>query len=530
MRHFLQRLLGIFDPPAARHYRRVRRLKRSKNSEDRQKYVIFLPFRLNSDATWVELILAISYRLRGFTPIVLFGDRLCPIVDGDLSNKPKFPKAVIDRLRLRRYVNSFGLQPTHFGSLLTTTQKKQIRQEAYAAPIHCIATYRKYEVDLGRSVQASLCRYFLRGTPSLQENELITRKFFHTALLSLEAARVIHHRYKPSLLISSHGIYSTWGVFCDYFQAKDLPYISWGFQYKKNAFIFSHNKSYHEDIIKENPEDWLGQPVSKQKLAEAVDYLRSKGSASHSDAINYYSYSKEGADAELFDLTTGYQYKLGVFPNISWDAQISFKPKTFESMNDWLITTVEWAAENPEVIVIIRAHPAEKRAGYEVKETARKLITDAFRSPPENVVILDKADDPSSYRVLSAVDACAVYGSKFGLEAAVEGKAVVVGGEAYYSGKGITFDARGRDNYKDLLSQVTLSNLKPSTKMVEMSKLYAYHYHSRRQTVLKLAELDRTSFRSFLFDDETQLVNGQIPALNKFIEASLSGEPFWDIS
>ena len=530
MRHFLQRLLGIFDPPAARHYRRVRRLKSPENSKDRQKYVIFLPFRLNSDATWVELILAISYRLRGFTPIVLFGDRLCPIVDGDLSNKPKFPKGVIDMLRLRRYVKSFGLQPTHFGSLLTTTKKKQLKQEAYSTPIHCIATYRKYNVDLGRSVQASLCRYFLRGTPSLEENELIARKFFHTALLSLEAARVIRDRYKPSLLISSHGIYSTWGVFCDYFQSEGMPYISWGFQYKKNSFIFSHNKSYHEDIIKENPADWLGQPVSEHKLVEALDYLRSKGAASHSDAINYYSYSKEDIDDELFELTEGYEYKLGVFPNISWDAQISFKPKVFESMNDWLITTVEWAAENPEVIVIIRAHPAEKRVGYEVKETARKLITDAFCLLPENVVILDQADDPSSYRVLSTVDACAVYGSKFGLEAAVEGKAVVVGGEAYYSGKGIAFDALDRENYKDLLSQVTLSNLKPSTEMVEMSKLFAYHYHMRRQTVLKLAKLDRASFRNFLFDDETELLNGQIPALNKFIDVSLSGEPFWDIS
>lgn len=521
----VQRVSNALDPLSARAFRGRRVAAVDDISADRGN-VVLLPFRVTSGASWFELILARALRQRGYRPLIGVGERAVSLADGYLVSGERFRDRHLNLWRTERFVRSFGEAPLHFDRLLGSATLTALRSEAAAAPIEQIPTYSKYGVDVGRQVMSSLCRYFLQSRVDVEAEPEIARGFLFTALVSLEAARRIHETFAPKLLISSHGIYASWGVFCDYFKMVGTPFVTWGFQYKSNAFLFSHNQSYHQDVISETGAVWQGQGLDPVRRAELLEYITRKGSASHSDNINYYASTKPlGAPLRQTLGIASEARVFGMFPNLGWDAQISFKPKFFATMNDWLVETVAWFAERPELSLIIRAHPAEIRVGFETREKTADILNAAFETLPPNVHLIAPGSSTSSYDVLEEVDGCLVFGSKFGLEAAVQGKPVLTAGEAYFSGKGVSFDPVSKAEYFDLLGQMA-QGLQPRPGMVEAALGFGYHYHVRRQIILPLAEMRGPRFIDYLFDDETALAPGGIPELDHLIEACLTGKPF----
>lgn len=522
---YLRSLRDALDPPSARMFRgRVR--PRSSAGKDSGESVVFLPFRVNPSASWFELVLARAFRARGFLPLIGLGERAVTLTDGYLISDNRLRARHLSLFRTDRYVRSFGEAPLHFDTLLGSARLKALRGEAECVPISSIASYVKYDVDIGRQVSSSLCRYFLRSEARAEEEEWAAREFLFTALVSLEAAREIHRRHNPRLLISSHGIYASWGAFCEYFKSVDCPFVTWGFQYKKNAVLMSHNESYHQDVITEDPALWLSVALTETERKDVVDYVQEKGSASHSDNINYYS-GTDRIKAPVRDLLgiLRTQTAYGLFPNLGWDAQISFRPRFFETMNAWLIETVRWFADRPNLSLIIRAHPAECRAGFETREKVADILAKAFETLPSNVKLIAPDDTISSYDVLSEVDAALVFGSKFGLEAAIQRKPVVTAGEAYFSGKGISFDPIDKTDYFSLLGRVA-EGLTPSGEMVEKAIRFGYHYHVRRQMILPLADMRGARFVDYLFSDESALAPGAMAELDHVVESCLSGTRF----
>ena len=522
-----QRLLNTIDPSPARAFRARRTMGSGHSGASAGQPVVFLPFRINPGASWFELVLARAFRARGYAPLIGLGERSVRLTDGYLVSDQRLRSRTLNLLRSDRFVRSFGEVPLHFDSLLGKACLVQLRAEAQSVPLERLADYRKYDVDIGRHVVSSLCRYFLCSTVELDQKEVVAREFLFTALVSIEAARKIHKTYNPRLLISSHGIYASWGSFCDYFKSVDCPFVTWGFQYKKNAVLMSHNQSYHENMITEDPGLWRNASLEHTEREDVLEYILKKGSASHSDNIDYY----QGTDRikstvrELLGIE-GDRTVFGMFPNLGWDAQVSFKPKFFKSMNAWLIDTVLWFADRPDLELIIRAHPAERRAGFETREKTADIIQSAFETLPANVHIIAPEASISSYDVLAELQAALVFGSKFGLEAAIQGKPVVTAGEAYFSGKGISFDPNSKDNYFELLDRVA-QGLLPTSDMIETAIRFGYHYHVRRQMIVPLADMQGPKFVDYSFSDESALLPCATPELDHMIECCLSGDPFY---
>lgn len=522
----LNNIRDAIDPRSSRKFR-IRRQLHNNSQKANGENVVFLPFRINPGASWFELVLARAFRARGFSPVIGLGERAVTLADGYLISDNRIRARYLNLLRTDLYIRSFGEVPTHFDNLLGAIRMKALRTEAATAPVSLIFSYTKYDVDIGRHVASSLCRYFLKSEVRAEQEEWAAREFLFTALVSLEAAREIHHRHSPRLLISSHGIYSSWGTFCDYFRSVNCPFVTWGFQYKKNAILMSHNQSYHQDMITEDPALWQNASLTQAARADIIDYILKKGSVSHSDNIDYYNGSDriEATVCKLLGIASR-QTAFGLFPNLGWDAQISFRPKFFETMNEWLIETVRWFAGHPDLALIIRAHPAERRAAFETREKTADILARAFHTLPANIHLVAPESAISSYDVLSEVEGAIVFGSKFGLEAAIQGKPVVTAGEAYYSGKGISFDPADKADYFGLLSRLA-EGLVPSAEMVEMAVRFGYHYHVRRQVILPLAEMRGAQFINYTFADETVLRPGSMDDLDHVIETCLSGAPFY---
>ncbi len=526
----LDKLLKTVFPAPIVKFKKLREKASGHPPKITKGNVIILPFRINPSAQWFEFIIGYALRLRGYQPIIGMGERAIRYTDGYLCTNDRWLSRQVSLFRAWQFSNAFQLELSHFDQLLGEPILKKLREEAWSAPKSDIARYHKYGVDVGKQVMGSLSRYYLKCRVDVLEHEEISREFLYTALVSLEAAKAIIDKYDPALLISSHGIYSSWGTFTEYFRIKGYPFVTWGFQYKKHAFLLSHNKSYHRDIIEEPATQWREYELRDEQREILIDYINSKGSANHSDNINYYSANAEDRHEESLKTKLGINHEspvFGLFPNLSWDAQVSFRSLFFEDMNDWMLATIRWFSTHPTKTLIIRAHPAEIRGLAETKEKAADIVAREFPQLPKNVFLIAPDSSISSYDVLKASDACLVYGSKFGLEAAINRIPLIVCGEAYFRDKGISYDPDCENDYYQLLDKAP-SATPVTDSMYERALHYGYHYNFRRQFILPLAEMNGPVFKDYLFESASDLAPGKNIHMDRLLEYCFTGKPFID--
>ena len=516
----------LFSPPISQ-FQRIKNISSEIMPELTRGNVIILPYRINPGGQWFEFLLAYILRMRGYRPIMGIGEGAVSHTDGYLCTGNRWLKRMPSLYRTRQFANAFDAELCFFHTLLGKNILRALHEEAFNATAAEIPMYHKHGVHLGKQVMGSLSRYFLRCEVNIENNLTISREFLFTALVSIEAARIMAEKYKPELLISSHGIYASWGSFCEYFSIKKIPYVTWGFQYKKHCFIFSHSKSYHRDIIEENPEIWRDYNLSADQRKELIDYILSKGgSGSHSDNISYYSASMDNATSirDILIIPEGRPI-FGLFPNLSWDAQVSFRPLFFKNMNEWVIETISWFITHPEKVLVIRSHPAEIRGTAETQEKVVDIVSKYFPQLPNNIYVIPPDSHITSYNVLADAQVCLVYGSKFGLEAAISRKPLIICGEAYFRDKGMSYDPSSKEEYFLLLNRAPYKT--PVTDyMYEMALRYGYHYNFRRQFYLPLADFDGPIFKNYRFSSIKELSPGNMPHLDDFIERCFSGKPF----
>ena len=82
------------------------------------------------------------------------------------------------------------------------------------------------------------------------------------------------------------------------------------------------------------------------------------------------------------------------------------------------------------------------------------VIAEAFPALPRNVRIVAADDPTSSYTLLDGADVGLVYTSTVGLELALAGIPVVVGGRPHYAGKGFTLDAGDAASHRRVVDAV----------------------------------------------------------------------------
>ncbi len=81
-------------------------------------------------------------------------------------------------------------------------------------------------------------------------------------------------------------------------------------------------------------------------------------------------------------------------------------------------------------------------------------------------------------------DAVIIYGTKTGVELSSQGMPVIVAGEAWIRGKGVTMDASSPEDYFRLLDELPLGRRLPD-EVVRRARTYAYHFFFRRMIPLE---------------------------------------------
>jgi len=381
-----------------------------------------------------------------------------------------------------------GLSILTLGAAVTAERRAQAAHTAATVSLQALRAFAIDGVGIGEHAMAGALRFFARA--ELEDTpiaERVLRRYFLAALLAHEGACALFAQGGYEAVVLNHGIYVPQGVVAETARRHGVRVITWHTAYRRGCFIFSHDETYHHSLLSESSAAWEGMRWSPDHARDIERYLRSRWEGVQ-DWETFQRNPELSTDAILRE--TGIDPTrpiVGLLTNVAWDAQLHYRGNAFPNMLDWLLKTIDYFSQRPDLQLLIRIHPAELIGKLPSRQPAQDEIGKAFPKLPANVFVIPAHSRLSTYAAMSLCNAVLIYGTKTGVELSAAGIPVIVAGEAWIRDKGITFDAHSAEHYFDLLDGLPLDGrLSPPRR--ERGLRYAYHFFFRRMIPMDCVE------------------------------------------
>jgi hypothetical protein len=491
-----------------------------------------------SALSMVESVLAVALTLRGVQVHSLLCDRTLPaclraekpeVPDPEVFGRYELPKVLCEGcFNTGQFLyGALDLNEHVFSGLLTTDEKERAKHLACQIPFKDIHGYHFENWSIGEHAYAGALRYFASGNLENEpHSDMVVRRYFEGALLT---AFVMKRLLQQNAFLAgcfNHGIYSPQGVVGEVCRSSGVRVINWNVAYRKRCFIFSHGDTYHHTLLSEPTTVWESLPWNDDMKRQILSYLKSRWSGTR-DWVWFHEKPDEAFDK--FALEIGLDLTkpvIGMLTNVMWDAQLHYRANAFPNMFAWVVRTIEYFKQRPDLQLLIRVHPAEIRGTMPSRQPIVTEIKKVFPVLPPNVFIIPPESPVSTYAAMMRCNAVTIYGTKTGVELASVGVPVIVGGEAWIRNKGLTLDASSPEQYVEILNRLPIQ-APTDVEQTTRAQKYAYHFFFRRMIPIGFME-PVPSWPPYRVAISTldELLPGADPGLDVICDGILSGSPF----
>jgi len=243
---------------------------------------------------------------------------------------------------------------------------------------------------------------------------------------------------------------------------------------RRGNYVMSVNRTFAD---RDTAELWrVDDPhvMSAERRERVLDWLDAHGAGDHgSNGPRGKRVISLPEDRELLESMGLNPDKptVTMFPNLTWDTGVIGRDSIFDSVRDWVLSTVEYFEHRPQHQLIIRIHPLEKSRS---SEYVGQFVRDRWPTLPTNVHIVESEEPLSSYRLLDVTQLVLVYTGNLGIESSMFGMHVVCAGRPHYGGRGFTREPGSRDAYFKLIERIL--NDPEETKITEREIELAWCY------------------------------------------------------
>lgn len=498
----------------------------------------------HQSVTPLEGMLAVALTLRGARVHLLLCDEFLPAClqamsfqwhDGADFARQGPRKLCADCFRSgRNSYESLGLPIHRYSELVSSSECDEARKIIRSVPVSQLKEYTLDGLAVGEHAMAGALRFFATGDLSGEPHgEAVARRYFEASLLTIYAMRRLLTQHHFECAVFHHGIYVPQGLVGEVCRQRSVRVVNWVPAYRTSSFIFSHDDTYHHTLMTEPTSTWEHLEWTEELQGETLDYLRSRWQGTR-DWIYFHEQPKE--DLEHITRELGIRFEkptIGMLTNVMWDAQLHYPTNAFPNMLDWVLRTIAYFAERPDLQLLIRVHPAELRGSVPSRQPIMAEIQKAYPRLPANVFIVPPQSQISTYVAMLQCDSVIIYGTKTGVELASLGIPIIVAGEAWIRGKGITIDVRSVKEYLEILDQLPLGQ-RLDEVTIRRARIYAYHFFFRRMIPLKFVGKTRADLRSawgwwpyeLKLGSVEDLSPGRDLGLDTICEGILYGKPF----
>lgn len=417
----------------------------------------------------------------------------------------------------------------HIGlsSQLTEQERRDAKFLAHSIGSSDIRTYSIDGVPVGEHAFAGALRFYARGDiEQIPGADEVLRRYFESACLTYRAVKRLLEQNSYDVVVLNHGIYVPQGIIAETARQLGVRVVTWHTAYRRGCLIFNHDETYHQGLLTEEISHWENMHWDDSHRGEITSYLDSRW-IGREDWIKFHSDPE--LDLAAIQAETGMDLSrptIGLLTNVIWDAQLHYEANAFPNMMDWLIKTIAYFKERPDLQLLIRIHPAELTGTLPSRQPAVEEVMAKFPVLPENVFIIPPQSKASTYVAMAHCDAVLIYGTKTGVELSAAGKPVIVAGEAWVRGKGVTLDAMSETHYFELLDRLPLRKGLDSDT-TDRARRYAYHFFFRRMIPVE-ALTERKGWPPFQvsIDHISDLEQGRSRGLDVICDGILEGAPF----
>jgi hypothetical protein len=354
----------------------------------------------------------------------------------------------------------------------------------------------------------------------------VARRYAAGAIVAARVAGAALERLDPECVVAHHGVYVPQGVLGEVARKAGVRVVNWGVSYRNTTIIASHEDTYHRTMMSE-PHDLWDRPLSDTEEAELLDYLetRRRGRGDWTWVTPEAALRPEVQQREVLVEELGLDPALpivGLLTNVLWDAQLYYEANAFGDMLEWLWTTLDYFVDHQDLQLIVRIHPHEVKIGN--RQPVAREIARRYPTLPPTIKVIPHDHPYNTYALMSLCRAVLIYGTKTGVELTPFGTPVVVSGDAWIRGKGLTTDVSSREEYLAALDGLAVMEPLPP-EVVTRARRYAYHYFLRRMIPLRSLDPDAPT-PAHRIETAEEVLPGADPGLDVVCDGILDGTPF----
>jgi capsule polysaccharide export protein KpsC/LpsZ len=178
---------------------------------------------------------------------------------------------------------------------------------------------------------------------------------------------------------------------------------------------------------------------------------------------------------------------------MNFDTYVLGRDTIFESMTDWLISTVKFINQiNSKVKLVVRAHPGELSFVTPTRDFVRDSIVSVMH---DKVVFVDADSSINSYDILDGASSVLVYSSTIGVEAILDGKTTVCAGSTFYDD--FVLKPESKEKYFEVVEALTNHSLRLEINIIDLRK-YLYYLYFERILALEGIGIHRSTGEDFI--------------------------------
>ena len=473
--------------------------------------ILITPIRVSPVSNLFEGLIGKFYELKGENVRVLMCNQSVEYCENFTKFSKKKIACALCKKEQQRFSKFFNLKSIRANDCVSLDEIKKIKKIINERDFNKKDDFFFNGVDLYSSITSAVMRHTLKS--EIYGNTYLLKKYAFTAFFYSKVISNLNKSIQINKLISSHGIYSTWGSIIDTCKILNINSIVWGRGYiGQGNLLFGKNGNYHEEFIYEKPTYLNDFEITADEKAEILSYYKMKMNPdSKVDYINYYKDLQKKNDEigkNLVEIAKSHRFVFGIYTNIPWDGEMLKTTENFPTTRKFVKSVIVWFNSNTDCLLIIRAHPAEvSREEGKGTETFEDLLMSEFEILPKNVIFIKPDNSVTSYMVSSIADANILFGSTMSLELAIQQKVVIQGGKNEVSFKNIVYDAHDKKTLYNYLEKVKLDKL---NEMYSNALKYGYYWLKKRHIKDTSVILDKLLFKRYTFNNSEEFLNDEM--------------------
>ncbi|MEQ8182887.1 hypothetical protein [Marinobacter salarius] len=504
-----------------------KKMREGKSLPEKSKgNILILPIRVSPVSNLFEGIYSYAFALRGYEIHALICDQFLKKCDNVTTLKNFSVNCALCKKEAERFEESFSVKNHSYKELIDEKLVSDVNNYVDEVRKETLFSLNYKGVDLGKHIKSAVMRYLLSSDVDLNKYEGLAREYAKSTIYSYEATKALISKVNPKFVLTSHGVYSTWGGALEACIEENIESIVWARGYIGGNIIASRNMSYLHERAIEPVQHWNRLILTDQQKNKVKKYFYEKRNPSSSvDHVNYYSSIDSTPNDNVKELI-GFRsdsLKFGLFPNIPWDGTTFSYSDSFPTITEFLEETLIWFKEHSEFDLIIRAHPAEI---HSKQETIQDVIKKIMPELPPNIFLLAPDHSVNSYQISEICEATLLYASTMALELAYFGVPVIQAGKSNASNKGIVFEPESKGDYLNMLRRASMGDLRMSHEMKEDAERYAFHWLYRRHFNDPTHSRSGLVFEKYNIESVSDLEPGKLREVDWFVSRCEDSRPF----